>query len=262
MLDCYGSNQTLLDDIKYVNKIMNELPYVLGLKVITPPSLLPYYYGKVKEDDGVSAFVLLEGGHFTLHTFPFRQCYFVDIYADSYYDSSLIENYFLEKLPYKKNLSSSSIRDRSIRLYNTLPYNEDEDFGPHVLSQIDVNRKISMEEMYDFLEDLVVKIGMTPIIRPYVLKSTITNPRYMTGFIMIAESHITLHYDYKENVILADIFSCCPFDYSEITNIFEVFGKVSSYEVVPRGTKHYSKVALDEDTIKIASEKWKNNIYN
>ena len=98
MLDCYGSTQTLLDDIRYINKIMNEIPYVLKLVTVTPPQLIPYYYGKIKEDDGISSFVFLEGGHITIHTFPFRQCYFVDIFSKDF-DTEVLENYLLENCP-------------------------------------------------------------------------------------------------------------------------------------------------------------------
>ena len=44
--------------------------YKLRLKPIEPPHLLPYYYGSVKEDIGVSGKMLLLGGHVTIHTFP------------------------------------------------------------------------------------------------------------------------------------------------------------------------------------------------
>lgn len=77
MLDCYGANTTLLENLKYINKIMNEIPYVLGITPVNPPTLIPYYYGKVKEDDGVSAFVMLEGGHLTIHTFPLEKHIFL-----------------------------------------------------------------------------------------------------------------------------------------------------------------------------------------
>ncbi|MGD9887588.1 MAG: S-adenosylmethionine decarboxylase [Bacilli bacterium] len=262
MLDCYGSTQTLLDDIRYINKIMNEIPFILKLVTVTPPQLVPYYYGKVKEDDGISSFVFLEGGHITIHTFPFRQCYFVDIFSKDF-DTEALENYLLEKLPYNPSLSSIEIRDRDITVFNQLPYNPKEDFGPHVLSEIAFEKRITMENMFDFLEKLVYEIGMTPITRPLVIKSTIRNTHYLSGIILIAQSHISLHYDYENKVIYFDIFSCASFDFSMVTNVLSDLGKVTSYEVVARGTKHYSKVKHEIDTTEaIASEKWQKNIYN
>lgn len=261
MLDCYGSTQSLLDDLKYINKVMNEIPYIMGLKAVTPPHLVPYYYGKVKKDEGTSAYVLLEGGHLTIHAFPLRQCYFVDLFSPEEFDNKVLENYLLDNLPYKQSSSAFEERDRNLNVFNTLPYDPAEDFGPHVLSEIAANKKFEMEDMFDFLEQRVYEIGMTPITRPYVIKSTIKNTKYMSGIILIAESHIALHYVYRKKVIYFDIFSCASFDFTQITNILSEIGKLLSYEVVVRGTKHYSKIRLIDDTLEmVASENWLKNI--
>ena len=97
MLDCYGANQNQLNDIKHINDLLNKLVYVLKLNPICPPQLIPYYYGKVKEDIGISAFILLEGGHITIHTFPIRECYFVDILADLDYDEHIAKDFLLKR---------------------------------------------------------------------------------------------------------------------------------------------------------------------
>lgn len=262
MLDCYGANTTLLENLKYINKVMNEIPYVLGITPVNPPTLIPYYYGKVKDDDGVSAFVILEGGHLTIHTFPHRKAYFLDIYAVKDIDSAKIVEYLQENLPYKEESSIINDRDRNESIYDTeSKYHPGDDFGPHVLAEIEVDKDTRMEDIYDFLEQLVAQIGMTPIIRPYVLKSKIRSHRYISGITMIAESHISLHFDKENRIIYADIFSCTSFDYSMVVGIFETFGKVISYEVVARGTKHYSIIANNkEDFERVASDIWKKNI--
>ena len=74
---------------------------------------------------------------------------------------------------------------------------------------------------------------MTPIIRPYVLKNKIKNHRYISGITMIAESHISLHFDKERRIIYADVFLYF-FDFSMVIDIFKTFGKVISYEVVAR----------------------------
>ena len=79
---------------------------------------------------------------------------------------------------------------------------------------------------------------------------------------MIAESHISIHFDKENRVIYADIFSCTSFDYSMVIDIYKQFGKVISYEVVARGTKHYSIVANNKQDVElIASDIWKKSIY-
>lgn len=263
MLDCYGANTTLLENLKYVNKVMNEIPYVLGITPVNPPTLIPYNYGKVREDDGVSAFVILEGGHLTIHTFPHRKAYFLDIYAVVDINTDVLIDYLRDSLPFNEKTSILNDRDRDAQVFDTTSkYNPGDDFGPHVLAEIEVDKEPQMEDIYDFLENLVSTIGMTPIIRPYVLKSKVMNHRYISGITMIAESHISLHFDKQKKVIYADIFSCTSFDYSMVIDIYKTFGKVVSYEVVARGTKHYSIVANNkEDFERVASDIWKKNIY-
>ena len=106
MLDCYGANERELDDVKLINEILNKLVYKLKLRPIEPPHLLPYYYGSVKEDIGVSAKMLLLGGHVTIHTFPLRTCYFVDIFYDGEFDEEEVYKFFSYELPYNKHTSS------------------------------------------------------------------------------------------------------------------------------------------------------------
>ena len=113
-LDCYGANERPLDDVKFINEILNKLAYKLQIKPIEPPHLLPYYYGSVKEDIGVSGKMLLLGGHVTIHTFPLRTCYFVDIFYDGEFDEQEVIDFFNYELPYNQNTSNIEVRNRDI----------------------------------------------------------------------------------------------------------------------------------------------------
>jgi S-adenosylmethionine/arginine decarboxylase-like enzyme len=83
---------------------------------------------------------------------------------------------------------------------------------------------------------------MDPISRATVLKSSPINPKYLSAIIVIAQSHIALHYNYETHRIYADIFSCAPFDYSKIGEEFCPLGKIISNELIVRGSKHIDKV--------------------
>lgn len=242
MLDCYGANERQLDDMKLINEVLNRLVFQFQLKPIEPPQLLPYYYGSVKEDIGISARVLLEGGHVTIHTFPIRACYFVDVFSWQDFDVNALKNFFMEEFPFNDQTSFMAVRDRQIPCFNMVPYDSKKDFGPHILLELEAYKEPKMEDFFDFLERLVEKINMDPITRACVLKSTMNHPKYLSAIIIIAQSHIALHYNYKKHTIYADIFSCAPFDYSSIGNEFEILGKVVSNELVVRGSKHIDKV--------------------
>lgn len=262
-LDCYGANINQLDDMKLINQLLNEIVYKMGLEPICPPHIIPYYYGKVKEDLGISAYVLLKGGHLTIHTFPIRECYFVDLFTTNEFDENQLVGYFYEKLPFNKNNSIVNTKHRVKDQFEILPYDATCDFGPHLMVEIKSFQKATMESIFDFLENTAYNINMDPIIRPAVVKSTIENPEYLSGVIIIAQSHISLHYSYETGIFYADIFSCAPFDYSVVEEVFKQLGQINSYELVARGTKHIYKVksSVSFDDL-AANTKWQRVIKN
>ena len=263
MLDCYGANQNQLDDIKFINDLLNQLAFELNVNPICPPSLIPYYYGKVKDDLGISAYVLLEGGHITIHTFPIRECYFVDVFYDGEFEKKKLYDILLDELPFNESKSFFNIKMRDENNFELLDYDPQKDFGPHLMSKIMVEKPLTMENLFDFLEKTTTDINMDAITRACVLKSTMKNPKYLSAIIVIAQSHIALHYNLAKQEIYADIFSCAPFDYSQVDKIYAPLGKVVSNELTARGSKHIYKVKsnISKDDLS-ANMKWKNYINN
>ena len=255
--DCYGANEHQLDDIKLINQTLTELAYHLDLDPICPPSIVPYYYGKVKEDIGVSAFILLEGGHITIHTFPMRECYFVDCFTTKDFKEEIIKEFLINELPFNDKKSFINCTTRKTGTFNVGPYDPGNDFGPHLMGEIDVNSPLDMEFMFDWLERIAYDINMDPITRPMILKSTTFNPKFLSGIIVIAQSHISLHYEYATNKLYTDIFSCMPFDYNQVSSILDKLGNVLSNELISRGTKHIYKVksSVEKDEL-LANTKW------
>ena len=102
VMDAFNGYRSRLDDITLVHEFLEELPLKLGLKTVMPPFILPYYNGVVPEDCGISAFVFLAGGHFTIHTFSFREAYFIDMVAPEPFDANKLENIIRETFPAQK----------------------------------------------------------------------------------------------------------------------------------------------------------------
>jgi S-adenosylmethionine decarboxylase len=95
------------------------------------------------------------------------------------------------------------------------------DFGPHLM----LDFYCSPERLNDIpfwetlLVDLVVEVGMTPISPPSVYQAdcynNAWNPPYATGlsgFIVLAESHLSFHSFVESGFCFLDVFSCKPFD--------------------------------------------------
>ena len=193
MIDCYGSKNHSLENLVYINDTLNKIAYNLNLDPIATPYLIPYYYGSVKEDIGVSAFLLLKGGHITIHTFPLRECYFVDVFSVKDFDSELLVGLLQKFLPFNINISTVSTSDRRKFEEIELPFDPNNNFGPHYLAEIKMKKDLTMEECFDFLDEFVYQINMDPITRPYVIKDKVENSNFLSGIIIIAQSHISIH---------------------------------------------------------------------
>ncbi len=72
----------------------------------------------------------------------------------------------------------------------------------------------SEEFIYQLLDQYPAEIGMTKISSPYVLKYVGDKPEEwgISGFVLIAESHISIHTFVERCYVNADVFSCKDFD--------------------------------------------------
>lgn len=243
MIDGYYGSESRLDDMKTVNSVLNEIVTKLNLVSVMPPFLLPYYYAKDSEDDGISAFTLLEGGHITIHTFPHRGCLFVDLLYDGYFDENKLSQILRSTFNYSENDEKYIRTERRFldltidkaKIWNGETNNRD--FGPHIISRIE-NVDISFEEIFDVLDEMPNKISMLPICRPYVMKAD----GYISGIVLIAQSHIAFHYCVEEKTLFCDLFSCSFYNINNFTEYMEKrFGKTESMTLI-RGSKHENKI--------------------
>jgi S-adenosylmethionine decarboxylase len=72
----------------------------------------------------------------------------------------------------------------------------------------------SEEYIYQLLDQYPAEINMTKISPPYVMKYVGAKPEEwgVSGFVLIAESHISIHTFVEKGYVNVDIFSCKSFD--------------------------------------------------
>jgi S-adenosylmethionine decarboxylase len=95
--------------------------------------------------------------------------------------------------------------------------NKEPYFGPHLmldLSECDHERISDLNFIFNFLNALPDKIGMIKITQPYVFpySGAIPEDKGITGFVVIAESHLSIHTFVDKGYAFVDLFSCKPFD--------------------------------------------------
>ncbi len=90
-------------------------------------------------------------------------------------------------------------------------------FGPHlILDLADCNpeKLDDFELCFRILNELPDEIGMTKITQPHVFRYSglVPEDEGITGVVIIAESHISLHTFPSKKYAFMDVFSCKPFD--------------------------------------------------
>ena len=90
-------------------------------------------------------------------------------------------------------------------------------FGPHLVFDgfgCALERLVDLDGLYQLLDGLPDRIGMTKIMPPYVFRhGTRGDPAEgLSGFVLIAESHISLHTFPGRRYANADVFSCESFE--------------------------------------------------
>jgi S-adenosylmethionine/arginine decarboxylase-like enzyme len=240
LFDAYNGYRSRLDDIMLVHEFLEEVPLKLGVKAVMPPFVLPYYNGVVPEDCGISAFVFLAGGHFTLHTFSYRGALFIDFLYPREFDQEKLQALIDNVFPSEKKSRNFIDRGAGERLSRPA-IDTRKDFGPHLFFDIeDYSGPDTMDGIFTYFDGLPASVGMTPIIRPYVVKSRVDGQDVVSGLTMIAESHIALHVFKKSRKACFDLFSCTFFDTEKVPREIkkELKGRVLHETLVSRGSKY------------------------
>lgn len=268
MIDAFKSYRSKLDDIRLVYELLEEIPAKLNIKSVMPPIVLPYYNGVIPEDCGISAFVFLAGGHFTLHTFSYRECYYVDFFCTPDFCEELLLNQLSIALPSERIVKYSikrGIQSKYEEMGKEFPIlNRDLDFGPHLFLDFDdYHGKYTMDDLFMLFDTLPFKIGMTPIIRPYISVNKIDNETIISILTMIAESHISLHLFKESHKAYFDIFSCKFFNSTEVFELLkkELQGNICGEMLVSRGSNYSNNKNVPIKQFQ-NSNWWFNSVYH
>ena len=119
----------------------------------------------------------------------------------------------------------------------------------------DPNKLWDAELVRSFLESYPARLGMTRISEPHVSTWEAPDPG-LSGFVVIAESHICIHTFPRRDYVNIDIFSCRPFDNEQaLRDVVSLFllDRVKSW-LLERGLEFAdSKPATDREALQQAS---------
>ncbi|MFH1306549.1 MAG: adenosylmethionine decarboxylase [Candidatus Micrarchaeota archaeon] len=108
-------------------------------------------------------------------------------------------------------------------------------YGPHLTLDMygcEKKKLESVDFVSKFLDGLPKKIGMTKIIPPYVFRYEGIKPEDwgVSGIVLIAESHISIHTYPEKNYASFDVFSCKEFDIKKVEQMVVEMFDAKTYE--------------------------------
>ena len=100
-----------------------------------------------------------------------------------------------------------------------------ETFGTHLtldLSKCNISTLENYELIFNMLQELPILIKMHSITQPYVFPYSgfIPEDCGITGVVILAESHCSIHTFSKKDFVFVDVFSCNCFDTEIATKYF------------------------------------------
>lgn len=122
-------------------------------------------------------------------------------------------------------------------------------FGMHLMLDgynCDPNPLKDANVVYKLLDELPEKIAMTKMTAPYIVfteGNQIKDPGGWSGFVLIQESHISIHTFIKRKFFTFDLYSCKEFDEKIVVKYLKKLFKTQDIEfsVEERGKKYPEK---------------------
>lgn len=109
-------------------------------------------------------------------------------------------------------------------------------FGVHLMMDGYGCNRSALQDInliYDFLDDYPDKMDMTKIMPPYVFRYNGSVPEDwgISGFVLIAESHISVHTFPDKQYLSLDMFSCKPFDTQRAVDFVKKHFEIQKCEI-------------------------------
>ncbi|NLI83639.1 MAG: adenosylmethionine decarboxylase [Deltaproteobacteria bacterium] len=131
-------------------------------------------------------------------------------------------------------------------------------FGVHLMVDGYGCERAKLEDInliYSFLDESPTQMEMTKIMPPYVFRYSGLVPEDwgISGFVLIAESHISIHTFPEKQYLSLDMFSCKPFDTEQAVETVKRYFQMQKYElkVLDRGQEFPNSVRESAQVVRM-----------
>jgi S-adenosylmethionine decarboxylase len=131
-------------------------------------------------------------------------------------------------------------------------------FGVHLMVDGYGCDRAALEDMsliYSFLDEYPPQMNMTKIMPPYVFRydGAVPEDWGISGFVLIAESHISIHTFPEKHYLSLDMFSCKPFDTQLAVQAIKRHFSIQKYEmnVLDRGQEFPNNIRASAQVVRM-----------
>lgn len=131
-------------------------------------------------------------------------------------------------------------------------------FGVHLMVDGYGCDRAAIEDInlvYSFLDEYPPRMDMTKIMPPYVFRyqGSVPEDWGISGFVLIAESHISIHTFPEKHYISIDMFSCKPFDTQLAVETIKHYFRIEKYEmkVLDRGQEFPNTIGASAQVVRM-----------
>jgi S-adenosylmethionine decarboxylase len=131
-------------------------------------------------------------------------------------------------------------------------------FGVHLMLDgygCDRSKLEDLSLIATFLDEYPEKMNMTKIMPPYVFRYNGTVPEDwgVSGFVLIAESHISIHTFPEKHYLSLDMFSCKPFDTQAAAETIKHYFDIQKCEtnVLDRGQEFPNNIQASAQIVRM-----------
>ena len=131
-------------------------------------------------------------------------------------------------------------------------------FGVHLMVDGYGCDRAALEDMsliFNFLDHYPTEMNMTKIMPPYVFRYNGSVPEDwgISGFVLIAESHISVHTFPEKQYLSLDMFSCKPFDTQQAVLTIKDYFNIQKYEmkVLDRGQEFPNNIRASAQVVRM-----------
>ena len=107
-IDAFGCEKKALDNKELIERILLEIPPKIDMNRLTEPKVV-YHEAKIKEERGITGFIIMAESHTSIHTYPEKRFFALDIFSVKEFDVDAIKDY-LQQLFQPKEVKVNILR--------------------------------------------------------------------------------------------------------------------------------------------------------